>query len=148
MLLGKDKAFTYDFVFDLDTWQEQIYTTCVSRLIEGCFQGYNATVLAYGQVSSSTPLRPRVPVAGTAPHLIASEMQLQARLSSAGDATLWLSARVTVRGCGFGIRMGPGTRAGRSWNWGVLANTSLHLGSADGGREDVHHGHRLRHGDG
>lgn len=50
MLLGKDKAFTYDFVFDLDTWQEQIYTTCVGKLIEGCFEGYNATVLAYGQV--------------------------------------------------------------------------------------------------
>uniref|UniRef100_A0A674J0N3 Kinesin motor domain-containing protein n=1 Tax=Terrapene triunguis TaxID=2587831 RepID=A0A674J0N3_9SAUR len=55
VLLGKDKAFTYDFVFDLDTWQERIYTTCVSKLIEGCFEGYNATVLAYGQV-------PAVPV--------------------------------------------------------------------------------------
>lgn len=52
VLLGKDKAFTYDFVFDLDTWQEQIYATCVSKLIEGCFEGYNATVLAYGQVST------------------------------------------------------------------------------------------------
>lgn len=50
MLLGKDKAFTYDFVFDLDTWQERIYTTCMGKLIEGCFEGYNATVLAYGQV--------------------------------------------------------------------------------------------------
>lgn len=52
VLLGKDKAFTYDFVFDLDTWQEQIYSTCVSKLVEGCFEGYNATVLAYGQVSA------------------------------------------------------------------------------------------------
>ncbi|KAL8168460.1 UNVERIFIED_CONTAM: Kinesin-like protein kif21b [Gekko kuhli] len=52
VLLGKDKAFTYDFVFDLDTWQEQIYTTCVSKLIEGCFEGYNATVLAYGQTGA------------------------------------------------------------------------------------------------
>lgn len=50
VLLGKDKAFTYDFVFDLDTWQERIYTTCMGKLIEGCFEGYNATVLAYGQV--------------------------------------------------------------------------------------------------
>lgn len=55
VLLGKDKAFTYDFVFDLDTWQEQIYSTCVSKLIEGCFEGYNATVLAYGQVSHPCP---------------------------------------------------------------------------------------------
>ncbi|EMP32290.1 Kinesin-like protein KIF21B, partial [Chelonia mydas] len=52
VLLGKDKAFTYDFVFDLDTWQERIYTTCVSKLIEGCFEGYNATVLAYGQTGA------------------------------------------------------------------------------------------------
>lgn len=52
VLLGKDKAFTYDFVFDLDTWQEQIYATCVGKLIEGCFEGYNATVLAYGQVGA------------------------------------------------------------------------------------------------
>lgn len=55
VLLGKDKAFTYDFVFDLDTWQEQVYATCVSKLIEGCFEGYNATVLAYGQVSAPAP---------------------------------------------------------------------------------------------
>ncbi|EGW02195.1 Kinesin-like protein KIF21B, partial [Cricetulus griseus] len=52
VLLGKDKAFTYDFVFDLDTWQEKIYSTCVSKLIEGCFEGYNATVLAYGQTGA------------------------------------------------------------------------------------------------
>ncbi|KAI4563412.1 hypothetical protein MJT46_011021 [Ovis ammon polii x Ovis aries] len=52
VLLGKDKAFTYDFVFDLDTWQEQVYSTCVSKLVEGCFEGYNATVLAYGQTGA------------------------------------------------------------------------------------------------
>uniref|UniRef100_A0A8B9MFZ3 Kinesin-like protein KIF21B n=1 Tax=Accipiter nisus TaxID=211598 RepID=A0A8B9MFZ3_9AVES len=52
VLLGKDKAFTYDFVFDLDTWQDQIYATCVGKLIEGCFEGYNATVLAYGQTGA------------------------------------------------------------------------------------------------
>uniref|UniRef100_A0A8D1EXG8 Kinesin family member 21B n=1 Tax=Sus scrofa TaxID=9823 RepID=A0A8D1EXG8_PIG len=52
VLLGKDKAFTYDFVFDLDTWQERVYSTCVSKLVEGCFEGYNATVLAYGQTGA------------------------------------------------------------------------------------------------
>lgn len=30
--------------------QVHIYNTCVRHLIEGCLQGYNATVLAYGQV--------------------------------------------------------------------------------------------------
>lgn len=51
VVLGKDKAFTYDYVFDMDTQQETIYTHCTERLIEGCLEGYNATIFAYGQVS-------------------------------------------------------------------------------------------------
>lgn len=50
VLLGKDKAFTYDFVFDIEAHQQEIYSSCVHKLIEGCFEGYNATVFAYGQV--------------------------------------------------------------------------------------------------
>nr|XP_045584497.1 kinesin-like protein KIF21A [Procambarus clarkii] len=50
--LGSDKAFTYDYVFDMGTNQSQVYTTCVEGLVEGCFEGYNATVLAYGQTGS------------------------------------------------------------------------------------------------
>ncbi|XP_029007090.1 kinesin-like protein KIF21B isoform X9 [Betta splendens] len=52
VLLGKDKAFTYDFVFDIDSEQQHIYQTCVYKLIDGCFEGYNATVFAYGQTGS------------------------------------------------------------------------------------------------
>ncbi|KAM7401878.1 hypothetical protein PAMP_017155 [Pampus punctatissimus] len=52
VLLGKDKAFTYDFVFDVDSEQQHLYQACVYKLIEGCFEGYNATVLAYGQTGS------------------------------------------------------------------------------------------------
>ncbi|XP_058486835.1 kinesin-like protein KIF21B isoform X2 [Solea solea] len=52
VLLGKDKAFTYDYVFDLDSEQNNIYQACVYKLIEGCFEGYNATVFAYGQTGS------------------------------------------------------------------------------------------------
>ncbi|XP_034441163.1 kinesin-like protein KIF21B isoform X2 [Hippoglossus hippoglossus] len=52
VLLGKDKAFTYDFVFDIESEQHEIYQACVHRLIEGCFEGYNATVFAYGQTGS------------------------------------------------------------------------------------------------
>ena len=51
VILGADKAFTYDYVFDVDVGQVHIYNTCVRHLIEGCLQGYNATVLAYGQVT-------------------------------------------------------------------------------------------------
>ncbi|KAG7172235.1 Kinesin-like protein KIF21A-like [Homarus americanus] len=47
--LGSDKAFTYDHVFDIGTTQSEVYDVCVAGLIEGCFEGYNATVLAYGQ---------------------------------------------------------------------------------------------------
>ncbi|XP_022237698.1 kinesin-like protein KIF21A isoform X2 [Limulus polyphemus] len=50
--LGKDKAFTFDSVFDMPTLQEDVYNTCVKNLIDGCFEGYNATVFAYGQTGS------------------------------------------------------------------------------------------------
>ena len=53
VILGADKAFTYDYVFDMESGQVHIYNTCVRHLIEGCLQGYNATVLAYGQVINS-----------------------------------------------------------------------------------------------
>ncbi|KAM4554341.1 kinesin-like protein KIF21A isoform 3-T3 [Fundulus diaphanus] len=52
VILGKDKAFTYDFMFDMDSQQDAIYSTCTEKLIEGCFEGYNATVFAYGQTGS------------------------------------------------------------------------------------------------
>ncbi|XP_042351710.1 kinesin-like protein KIF21A isoform X3 [Plectropomus leopardus] len=52
VILGKDKSFTYDYMFDMDSQQDNIYTTCTEKLIEGCFEGYNATVFAYGQTGS------------------------------------------------------------------------------------------------
>uniref|UniRef100_A0A3Q1GRX3 Kinesin family member 21A n=1 Tax=Acanthochromis polyacanthus TaxID=80966 RepID=A0A3Q1GRX3_9TELE len=52
VILGKDKAFTYDYLFDMDSQQDAIYSTCTEKLIEGCFEGYNATVFAYGQTGS------------------------------------------------------------------------------------------------
>lgn len=52
VVLGKDKAFTFDYVFDMDSQQESIYSNCTEKLIEGCFEGYNATIFAYGQTGS------------------------------------------------------------------------------------------------
>ncbi|KAM7002770.1 kinesin-like protein KIF21A isoform 2-T2 [Tautogolabrus adspersus] len=52
VILGKDKSFTYDYMFDMDSTQDAIYTTCTEKLIEGCLEGYNATVFAYGQTGS------------------------------------------------------------------------------------------------
>ncbi|XP_070552718.1 chromosome-associated kinesin KIF4-like [Ptychodera flava] len=52
LVLGKDKAFTYDYVFDSKTQQSVVYEKAVEPLVEGIFKGYNATVLAYGQTGS------------------------------------------------------------------------------------------------
>lgn len=52
VVLGTDKAFTYDYVFDVDSTQSEIYQSCVERLVNGSMKGYNATVLAYGQTGS------------------------------------------------------------------------------------------------
>lgn len=50
--LGSDKAFTYNYVFDMESNQTEVYETCVASLIESSLEGYNATVLAYGQTGS------------------------------------------------------------------------------------------------
>ncbi|XP_070199772.1 kinesin-like protein KIF21A isoform X3 [Littorina saxatilis] len=52
VILGKDKSFTFDYVYDVPTVQDAIYNSCVRELIDGCFEGYNATVFAYGQTGS------------------------------------------------------------------------------------------------
>ncbi|KAI5096917.1 kinesin family member 4 [Silurus meridionalis] len=52
VVVGNDKAFTYDYVFDPSTEQEEVFNTAVSPLLSGLFKGYNATVLAYGQTGS------------------------------------------------------------------------------------------------
>ncbi|KFO29757.1 chromosome-associated kinesin KIF4A [Fukomys damarensis] len=52
VLVGADKSFTYDFVFDPSSEQEEVFNTAVAPLIKGVFKGYNATVLAYGQTGS------------------------------------------------------------------------------------------------
>ncbi|XP_056395573.1 chromosome-associated kinesin KIF4A [Hyla sarda] len=52
VIVGNEKSFTYDYVFDPSAEQEEVYTTAVAPLIQGLFKGYNATVLAYGQTGS------------------------------------------------------------------------------------------------
>jgi DNA repair exonuclease SbcCD ATPase subunit len=39
-------------VFDIQTHQNAVYDNCIKELVDGCFDGYNATVLAYGQTGS------------------------------------------------------------------------------------------------
>jgi kinesin family protein 4/21/27 len=52
VILGKDKAFTYDFVFSQHSPQIEVYEQSVQPLLNALFNGYNATVLAYGQTGS------------------------------------------------------------------------------------------------
>ena len=39
-------------VFITTRLQEDVYKKCVENLVDSCFEGYNATVFAYGQTVS------------------------------------------------------------------------------------------------
>jgi hypothetical protein len=52
VILGNDKQFTFDHVFDPVSKQGDIYATTVVPLLDAVFQGYNATAFAYGQTGS------------------------------------------------------------------------------------------------
>ena len=44
-------SFTYDYVYSsMGPPSLAIYDDCVAPLVDALFHGYNATVLAYGQV--------------------------------------------------------------------------------------------------
>jgi hypothetical protein len=45
-------SFTFDHVFGADTEQRDIYDTRVQALVDSCLEGYNATILAYGEYST------------------------------------------------------------------------------------------------
>ncbi|XP_045202855.1 chromosome-associated kinesin KIF4-like [Mercenaria mercenaria] len=52
IVLGKDRSFTYDFVFRPTDPQVTVYEDAVKPLVQHIFKGYNSTVLAYGQTGS------------------------------------------------------------------------------------------------
>jgi len=63
IVIGKDKAFTFDYVFDLNCEQEHIYNTCARELIEGSvlvllyrsrvlLNSYNTVAERYGKYGS------------------------------------------------------------------------------------------------
>lgn len=45
-------TYTFDRVFDPDSGQEEIYNEAIVPIIESVLEGFNGTVLAYGQTSS------------------------------------------------------------------------------------------------
>ncbi|KAM6303091.1 kinesin-like protein KIF27 isoform 2-T2 [Podargus strigoides] len=52
IIIGKDRVFTFDFVFGKNSTQEEVYTVCIKPLLVSLMEGYNATVFAYGQTGS------------------------------------------------------------------------------------------------
>ena len=46
------KRYTFDHAFGADSAQESIYSQCVEPMLDGCFEGLNATVFAFGQTGS------------------------------------------------------------------------------------------------
>ncbi|KAM6152494.1 kinesin-like protein KIF27 isoform 3-T3 [Erethizon dorsatum] len=52
IIIGKDRVFTFDFVFGKNSTQDEVYNTCIKPLVLSLIEGYNATVFAYGQTGS------------------------------------------------------------------------------------------------
>lgn len=45
-------TFTFDSIYDQDSTQAQVFETTAKPLVDSCLQGYNATILAYGQTGT------------------------------------------------------------------------------------------------
>ncbi|MBN3293958.1 KIF27 protein, partial [Polypterus senegalus] len=52
IIIGKDRPFTFDFVFGQNSVQDEVYITCIKPLVSSLIEGYNVTVFAYGQTGS------------------------------------------------------------------------------------------------
>ncbi|KAI8341650.1 hypothetical protein BC941DRAFT_466551 [Chlamydoabsidia padenii] len=51
-IVPHQKSFSFDYVFDTESTQEQLFSSVASNLVDRFLDGYNATILAYGQTSS------------------------------------------------------------------------------------------------
>uniref|UniRef100_A0ABI7WJY9 Kinesin motor domain-containing protein n=1 Tax=Felis catus TaxID=9685 RepID=A0ABI7WJY9_FELCA len=52
IIIGRDRVFTFDFVFGKNSTQDEVYNACIKPLVLSLIEGYNATVFAYGQTGS------------------------------------------------------------------------------------------------
>ncbi|EPQ09020.1 Kinesin-like protein KIF27 [Myotis brandtii] len=52
IVIGRDRIFTFDFVFGKSSTQDEVYNTCIKPLVLSLIEGYNVTVFAYGQTGS------------------------------------------------------------------------------------------------
>uniref|UniRef100_A0A8C1ZDG9 Kinesin family member 15 n=1 Tax=Cyprinus carpio TaxID=7962 RepID=A0A8C1ZDG9_CYPCA len=46
------RTFTYDHVADMNTSQEEVFSSVAKNIVESCMNGYNGTIFAYGQTGS------------------------------------------------------------------------------------------------
>ncbi|KAG2210322.1 hypothetical protein INT47_003307 [Mucor saturninus] len=51
-IVPHQKTFQFDHVFDASSTQEQVFTSVASNFVDRFIDGYNVTILAYGQTSS------------------------------------------------------------------------------------------------
>ncbi|KAM9207097.1 kinesin-like protein KIF27 isoform 2-T2 [Dugong dugon] len=52
IIIGRDRVFTFDYVFGKSSTQDEVYNMCIKPLVLSLIEGYNATVFAYGQTGS------------------------------------------------------------------------------------------------
>ena len=52
LVLGGEHSFTFDRVLLPESTQEETYNKCASSLVHSTLEGFNATLLAYGQTVS------------------------------------------------------------------------------------------------
>ncbi|KAF9171053.1 hypothetical protein BGX21_003420 [Mortierella sp. AD011] len=51
-IVGSDKSFKFDYVFDDEATQRHVYEQYAKGLVDRFLEGFNATILAYGQTGS------------------------------------------------------------------------------------------------
>ncbi|KAG0168002.1 hypothetical protein DFQ30_005399 [Apophysomyces sp. BC1015] len=51
-IVPHQKSFTFDYLFDTESTQQQVFSGVGSKLVDRFIDGYNVTILAYGQTSS------------------------------------------------------------------------------------------------
>lgn len=52
VVLQPDKRFSFDYIFDENSSQEDVYHDCIRPLLNRFIDGFNSTILAYGQTGS------------------------------------------------------------------------------------------------
>jgi hypothetical protein len=49
---NNSKIFKFDYIFNFDSQQSQIFEICCKEICDSLFEGYNGTIFTYGQIGS------------------------------------------------------------------------------------------------